>query len=99
MKRKLVAVWLLISFLGMLLSACSAHMHKVGSGAAGTDVVTKTQWYILWGLVPLNSADTATMSAGSTNYDIKTEITVLDFVMNMFTGFVTVYSRTVTVKK
>ena len=99
MKRRRFAASLLIVVLVALLTGCAAHSHKIGTGAAGTDVVEQRQWYILWGLVPLNNADSATMSAGAANYDIHTEVTVLDFVMNIFTSIVTVNSRTVTVRK
>jgi hypothetical protein len=99
MKRKLVAVWILFSLFMVLMTGCSAHTHKIGGGAAGTNVTEQHQWYILWGLVPLNHVDSATMAAGATDYQIVTAITPLDFLMNIFTGFVTIYSRTVTVTK
>ena len=82
-----------------LLCGCAQHIHKIGSGPSGTDVVEQRQWYILFGLVPLNNADTSVMAAGATNYQIKTAITPLDFVINIFTEWVTVVSRTVTVTK
>ena len=98
MFRRITAALVLVSLLAAL-SSCAVHMHKIGTGAAGADVIAQRQWYVLWGLVPLNNVDTAVMSAGATNYDIRTETTVLDFVINVFTGIVTVNSRTVTVKK
>jgi len=39
------------------------------------------------------------MAAGTTDYTIKTEQSALDVVINIFTSWVTVYSRTVTVTK
>jgi hypothetical protein len=39
------------------------------------------------------------MAGNTSNYEIKTQATALDFVMNIFTGIVTVNSRTVTMKK
>ena len=82
-----------------LLCGCAQHIHKIGSGPSGTDIVEQRQWYILWGLVPLNNADSSVMAAGATNYEIKTATTPLDFILNIFTGIVTVNSRTVTVTK
>ena len=57
------------------------------------------QWYILWGLVPLNDVDTTELAGGSVNYEIDTEQGFLDIVINIFTGIVTVNSRTVTVTR
>jgi len=39
------------------------------------------------------------MSGGATDYTIKTEFSVVDVVIGLFTGYVTVYPRTVTVTK
>jgi len=39
------------------------------------------------------------MAGGAANYEIKTEQSPLDIIINFFTGIVTVYSRTVTVTK
>ncbi len=98
MTRRIAAALSLVLLL-FTLSGCSAHMHKIGSGAAGSDVTVQRQWYVLWGLVPINTVDTAALSGGATNYDIRTETTFLDFVINIFTGAVTINSRSVTVKK
>jgi hypothetical protein len=96
---KRIAASLVLAVMLVVVSGCSAHMHKIGKGAAGSQVTEQRQWYILWGLVPLNTVDTSTMAAGAFDYDIKTEASALDVVMNIFTGAVTVYSRTVTVTK
>jgi hypothetical protein len=49
--------------------------------------------------VPINKVDTNAMAAGATNYQIKTEASALDVIINIFTEYVTVMSRTVTVTK
>jgi hypothetical protein len=98
MFRKLSSV-LFLALLVFMLVGCEAHTHIVGTGPAGSDVLIKRQWYALWGLVPINQVDTGAMAAGATNYSIHTEMNFLDVVMNIFTGYVTIYSRTVTVKK
>ena len=90
---------LFLALLVMMLAGCSAHTHMVGTGPAGSSVAQARQWYILWGLVPLNQTDSNAMAAGATNYSIHTEWSFLDIVMNLFTSTVTVYSRTMTVTK
>ncbi len=80
-------------------TGCFTHNHTVGSGAAGSNATTKKQWYILFGLVPLNTVDTKAMAGGATNYTIKTQQSFVDVVIGIFTNFVTVSPQTVTVTK
>ena len=82
-----------------LLSGCYTQIHKVGSGAAGSNVTAKQQWFALWGLVPITQVDSNAMAGGATNYEIKDQTTVIDVIIGIFTGFVTIYPRTVTVTK
>ncbi|MDO9576918.1 MAG: hypothetical protein Q7J16_03455 [Candidatus Cloacimonadales bacterium] len=49
--------------------------------------------------MPLNEVDTNQMAGGAANYEIKTEQSAMDIIMNLFTSCVTVYSRTVTITK
>ena len=92
----MVAVML---FVMVAASGCMAHTHVVGSGGSGDEFVEKRQWYVLWGLVPINEVDTVEMADGASNYTIDTERSALDIIINIFTGLVTVHSRTVTVTK
>ncbi len=78
---------------------CSANIHQVGKGAQGNQVIEARQWYILFGLAPLNVVDTNQMAGDAVDYEIKTEQSALDIIFNIFTSSVTVYSRTVTVTK
>lgn len=90
----LVVIVSLFAFIG-----CAAHVHEIGKGATGSDYEEARQWYILYGLVPINEVDTADMAAGATDYTITTQVTPVDFVINLFTSVVTVNSRTVSVEK
>ncbi len=89
-----VVMLVLISLMG-----CQAHIHQVGNGAQTGMMEQQRQWYVLFGLVPINNVDTNIMAADAQDYTIKTEQTFLDVVINIFTSMVTVYSRTVTVEK
>ena len=97
MLRKLVVLVILAG--ALTLVGCSAHVHKIGAGPAGNELVEARQWYVLWGLVPINEVDTHAMAAGADNYEIQTAAQPLDIIINIFTGLVTVNSRTVTVTK
>lgn len=90
---------LLVTILLLVMAGCTAHVHTIGTGPKGLTVEEQRQWYVLWGLVPVNEVDTAQMAAGTRDYEIKTEASVLDFVINIFTSYVSVVSRTVTVTK
>lgn len=97
MLRKFSAAVLILGIL--FIAGCSTHIHKVGNGAQGSGMIEARQWYVLWGFVPINQVDTAVMAGAATDYEITTEFTALDFIINVFTGVVTVNSRTVTVRK
>lgn len=96
--KKLLSLLMLTAVLFVSV-ACYTHTHVVGDGAKGNSVVTERQWWILWGLVPINKVDTQTMAKGAKDYEIKTEQTFVDGIINMFTSMVTVGCQTVEVKK
>ncbi len=94
MKR--VTAILMVAVL-LFMMGCAAHIHQVGNGAQGTQMTQQRQWYVLWGLVPINEVKSEDMAAGAQDYTIKTESSALDIIINIFTGIITVNSRTVTV--
>ena len=97
MFRKFSVVFLIIGMLFVI--GCAAHVHKVGDGAQGGDMTTARQWYVLWGIVPLNEVDTNAMAGGATDYEITTVVTPIDLILNTLLSEITVHCRTVTVQK
>ena len=95
--KKIVSIILLVVLVALV--GCSANIHQVGKGAQGNEVIEARQWYILFGLAPLNEVDTNQMAGDAVDYEIKTEQSALDIIFNMFTSAISVYSRTVTVTK
>ena len=96
MFRKLSAVLLIVGMLVVI--GCATHTHKVGNGAQGTNMIEARQWYMLWGLSPLNNIDTSVMAGRTTDYEITTQISTVDCLISALTaGFL--YSRTVMVQK
>ena len=93
--------FLLLGVLAVLVvfMGCMAHVHTIGNGPKGSEQVVAKQWYALWGLIPISVVDTHVMAGGTKNYEIKTETSVVDFVITMFTSCVTINCRTVTVTK
>ncbi|OQY26863.1 MAG: hypothetical protein B6244_12355 [Candidatus Cloacimonetes bacterium 4572_55] len=98
MLKKFVVLAVLLSMI-FATAGCYTHIHKVGSGAQGNDVQLERQWYVLFGLIPLNDVDTNAMAGDATNYEITTSSTFLDMVIGFFTGIVTVAPKTVKVQK
>ena len=96
MKKVLVLILIVAS---MVMIGCSTHVHTVGAGSQAGQVETATQWYALFGLVPLNNVDTQAMAAGAVDYEILTQTTVVVFVVGIPASWITVSRRTVTVTK
>jgi hypothetical protein len=71
----------------------------VGNGGGSGEVVTKKQWYVLFGLAPLNSVNSKEMAGGAENYTVTTKFSFLDQVIGVITGIVTIRPMTVEVKK
>jgi hypothetical protein len=81
------------------LVGCAANTHIIGDGAKGSDVVSKRQWYALWGLAPLNKVDSKDMAGSATSYEINTQQSFVDVLITSILGGGLLYTRTVTVKK
>lgn len=97
MFRKCLAVVLILGVL--LIISCATHVHKVGNGAQGNDMMIERQWYLLFGLMPVNEVDTNAMAGGATDYEIITQYTGLDIIFNAVAGVVSANTRTVIVRK
>ncbi|MBU0507827.1 Bor family protein [bacterium] len=96
--KRIIGAILILAFC-MMLVGCYTHIHQVGNGAQTGVKMEKKQWYILWGLVPLNEVDSQQMAAGATDYTIRTQQSFVDVVIGLVTGMVTIYPRTVAVTK
>ena len=96
MMKKIISIVVLCSF---LLTGCYTINHKVGNGAQGNATTEERQWFILWGLVPINDVDSQAMAGGAADYEITTQATPVDVIIGVFTGIVTIAPRTVKVTK
>ena len=81
------------------LTGCYTMNHRVGNGAQGSSETEKRQWFALWGLVPLGEVDSQKLANGAAHYDVETQMSAIDFLLNLVTGFVTITSRTITVTR
>ena len=77
----------------LFIAGCSARTHIVGAGAQEQVTVEERQWYVLWGLLPINEVKSEDLAGDAEDYVVDTEITFMDAVINIFTGIVSVTSR------
>ena len=99
MKKAVVMIMIVSS---LFLIGCSTHVHTVGTGPQTGVENTARQYYLLYGLVPLNSVDTAELAGSAANYEIQTQVGPMDAVINIASAVAIlglVSSRTVTVTK
>jgi hypothetical protein len=90
---------LALALVVVLFSSCYTLTHTVGTGGSGGEKVEKRAWYVLWGLVPLNTVESKALAGNATNYTVTTGHTVVDVLLNIVTGLVTIGSQTVSVQK
>lgn len=98
MAKKVITIFTILILVTVFIG-CSTHRHVVGNGAQGNSSESAKQWYILWGLVPLNNVDTKAMADGASDYEIKTQQSFVDIIIGIFTSIVTISPRSVTVEK
>lgn len=98
MLKKLISFCLIITMI-IVIAGCFTINHVVGNGAQGSQVTEQRQWFVLWGLVPINDVDSKAMAAGATDYTITDEVTFVDGVISIVTGIISISPRTIRVTK
>ena len=98
--KKLVS---LIVLLAVTMSVAGCFTIRIGGKAElapsteeGTKIAHKRCWYALWGLAPIgdNSTDPI-IPATAKKVRVETKFTFPDFLINIFTGIVTIETYTV----
>jgi hypothetical protein len=89
---------LLIAVMAFSFVGCLTHEHIVGTGAQTGYTESAKQWYLAFGLIPLNTVDTKAMSGDSENYKIVTQMGVIDAIISGITSGI-LGARTVQVIK
>jgi len=70
--------------------------HTVGAGATGGETASGSQWYALWGFVPLGGApDVRTLAGDRVNYAVWNGFATWDVVLNFFTGWLGFYRSSI----
>ena len=95
-KKSLLVVLVVIILVGSI--GCMAHTHTVGAGSRGRGMpAAARQWYFLWGIIPINSMDSKNLAGDATDYTVRTWISPLDFIINFFGQYLSIYTRSVEV--
>ena len=93
--KKLVS---LIVLLAVIMSIAGCYTIRIGGKAElapsteeGTKIAQKRCWYILYGLVPISDNSTDPIIPASVKkVRVETKYKVSDFLINLFTGLVTI---------
>jgi hypothetical protein len=97
--RRQVAVAALLGATILLGPGCMSAYHTVGAGATGGEMASDSQWYALWGFVPMGGApDFRTVAGDQTNYKVYNGFTTWDVVLNFFTGWLGFYRASIIVE-
>lgn len=88
-----------LAFLLFFGTACHVHTHRVGGGATGIGEESARQYYIFFGLMPLNEVDAQRMAGDLVGYEVTTERSLVDYLLMPALGLATITSRTVTVRR
>lgn len=100
--KKTLRLLICFAVLALPMSGCFTLNHTVGNGGSGTEVASNREWYILWGLIPLNKVDGEKMALENNltnNYTVQSQMSFVDCLLNIVTGIVSVYGQTVKVTK
>lgn len=86
-----------------LSQGCTIHRHTVGNGpikkqGSQLTIAKKKQWYMFWGLVPLNTPNTEKMRGGFKDYQIKSSTNVGDMLISWILFPTTIITRTVKIR-
>ena len=83
----------------LLGPGCMSVYHTVGAGATGGEVVSESQWYALWGFLPIGGApDSRTLAGDQVNYTVYDGFTTWDVVLNFFTSWLGFYRASLIVE-
>ncbi|MCL2038877.1 MAG: Bor family protein [Bacteroidetes bacterium] len=96
--KKLIVSLVCIFVMMLLVTSCFTHTYSVGKGAQTGLEVTKKNYYLIYGLVPVTTSDPTQMSGGASDYTVTHEWTFVDgFISAITCGILN--PTTTTVKK
>ncbi len=91
--------FLLLLLILTIPSSCYSTRHVVGQGATRNEVVVDHNWWIFFGLLSLDPADSADMAGKSTSYTVQHGMEFVDLLYNLVLLPTTVSRTTLRVYK
>lgn len=85
-------------FFALAAAGCVGHTHVVGLGSTGSNAVTERQFYLFFGLVPVNDVDSQRLAPDLTSYTVETCFGLGDLLLAPVLLPLTVTSRSVTIR-
>lgn len=95
-RRRPAALVLLLCWLNG--ASCCSHEHIVGLGPTGSGEFTERQYYLFFGLLPLQEVNTQNLAQNLTSYSVETRFSLMDLLLFPVLLPLTGASRTVTVR-
>ena len=84
MKKQIKNLALVLVFI-MSLSSCYTYTTVVGNGAQGNKKVSAWNHYLIGGLAPVGVSDPAELAGDATDYDVTTQISFVNGLVNAIT--------------
>ena len=75
--KKAVSITILVVFAASMLVGCMTHEHIIGTGAATGYTESAKQWYLLWGLMPLNETGLAREADVARAFPVGSDVEVV----------------------
>ncbi|MEM6643212.1 MAG: Bor family protein [Bacteroidota bacterium] len=83
--KKTIKTLAIALFVATALSSCYTYTTVVGNGAQGSKETKAWNHYLIGGLAPVSVSNPADLAGGAKDYDVKTEITFVNGLVNAIT--------------
>jgi predicted small secreted protein len=81
--RKNILTLILVATVAFSTTSCYTTLSNIGSGSKTGVTVSKKQWYLIGGLVPLNEVDAGKLAGDAKDYTIKTQHSFIDLLVGV----------------
>ena len=76
---------ILIAITAVAMTSCYTHQYSIGKGAQSGLTVKEKNHYLIYGLAPIKTSNPQEMAKGAKDFDVKTEHTFVDGLLNTIT--------------
>lgn len=76
---------ILSAVVALAMTSCYTHQYSIGTGASTGLTIKEKNHYLIYGLAPVKTSNPQEMAKGAKNFDVKTEHTFVDGLLNAIT--------------